>query len=184
VLPAASNRSMRSLAIGVSDKDHVLGDRAAPVTLVEYGDFECPDAGTAYPMVKELRRHFGERLQLVFRNFPLRDIHPMAEPAARMAEYAAASGRFWEMHDALYENQEELSMEMLLELAQDLGLAREGAEEALDQSSQKVEGDIAGGRRSGVHGTPTFFINGQPYDGEWEFEELVAAIETELAELR
>ncbi len=172
---------MKNLRAEVSAKDHIRGSESAGVTLVEYGDFQCPDAGAAYPMVKRVQKHFGQKLRFVFRNFPLREIHPLAEPAARLAEFAAASDKYWEMHDALYENQDQLGGGLFLNLAEGLGLDGEGAAAALKRVSEKVEDDVAGGKRSGVHGTPTFFINGQLYEGEWVYEDLAAAIEDALA---
>src|ERR1700678_3982282 len=103
---------MTKLAVAVSAKDHRQGDKDAPCTLVEYGDYECPSCGLAYPIVKRLQKHFGKRLLAVFRNFPLTQMHPLAEPAAEAAEFAAAHGKFWEMHDLLYENQENLGDEL------------------------------------------------------------------------
>ena len=111
---------MATLKVPVSSEDHIQGDEDAPVTLVEYGDYECPFCGRAYAVIKSLQDHFGEQLRFVFRNFPLKEIHPHAESAAEAAEFAGANGRFWEMHDGIYENQAELSMPMLLELAERL----------------------------------------------------------------
>jgi hypothetical protein len=114
---------MTKLSIAVHPEDHLQGDPAAPCTLVEYGDYQCPSCGQAYPMVKKLQRHFGERLALVFRNFPLTQIHPWAEPAAEVAEFAAEHGKFWQMHDQLFENQSHLSNALFLELAENLDLS-------------------------------------------------------------
>ena len=170
---------MAKLQVEVSAEDHVQGDAKAEVTLVEYGDFQCPDAGMAFPVVKKLQKHFGKKLRFVYRNFPLIDIHPMAEPAAEAAEFAAAHGKFWEMHDALFENQERLSESMLAKVAERLGMDGEAASEAIEnqQFEERIAHDVDGGANSGVHGTPTFFVNGELYGGEWEFEELRAAID-------
>ena len=113
---------MAMLKIPVTSHDHIQGDFDAPVLLVEYGDYECPHCGHAYPIIKEVQHHFGARLGLVFRNFPLNEIHPNAERAAEVAEFAAARGRFWEMHDIIFENQTHLDQPSLLELAKSLNL--------------------------------------------------------------
>jgi protein-disulfide isomerase len=102
------------LAVAVSEKDHRQGDKNAPCTLVEYGDYQCPSCGQAYPIVKRVQKHFGKRLSFVFRNFPLTQLHPYAEPAAETAEFAGAHEKFWEMHDLLYENQDRLDDELLV----------------------------------------------------------------------
>ena len=107
---------MTKLAVAVSAKDHRQGDKDAPCTLVEYGDYQCPSCGQAYPIVKRLQKHFGKRLSFVFRNFPLTQIHRYAEPAAETAEFAGAHEKFWQMHDLLYENQDRLDDELLVEL--------------------------------------------------------------------
>jgi protein-disulfide isomerase len=115
-----------SLTIPVAKDDHIQGPASAPVTLVEYGDYECPYCGAAYPIVKAITRHFGSKLRFVFRNMPLTEMHPHAELAAEAAEAAAAQGKFWEMHDALYEHQSELGPDLVRTLAQrfHLDLAR------------------------------------------------------------
>src|SRR5438270_10255265 len=111
---------MNALKIPVTSADHIQGDERAPIILVEYGDYECPHCGHAYPIVKEVQKHFGKRLGFVFRNFPLKEIHPNAQPAAEAAEFAGAQQRFWEMHDAIFENQDELSLQLLRKLADEL----------------------------------------------------------------
>jgi protein-disulfide isomerase len=169
---------MATLKIPVTSADHVQGDANAPAILVEYGDYECPHCGHAYPIVKQVQEHFGQRLCFVFRNFPLNEIHPNAEGAAEAAEFAAAQERFWEMHDALFENQDALGLPLLLELAKGLELSAEALDRALDDGrfARRVKDDFRGGVRSGVNGTPTFFINGHRYDGSFEFADLVEAI--------
>src|SRR5437899_3140658 len=122
---------MASLKVPVTEADHVQGDDSAPVTLVEYGDYECPHCAHAHGIVQQLQEQYGEQLRFVFRNFPLTEIHPLAEPAAEAAEFAATHGKFWEMHDAIYENQEDLSPELLLELAGELELSASGLRKAL-----------------------------------------------------
>lgn len=172
---------MATLHTAVSVADHMQGDPKAPVILVEYGDYQCPHCGHAYPIVKEVQKHFGRKLAFVFRNFPLNEIHPFAEDAAETAEFAAVHKRFWEMHDAIFENQESLGADVLLELAATLKLPAKELQRAIADGTftPKVKSDFMGGVRSGVNGTPTFFINGQRHDGAFEFEDLVAAIESQ-----
>ena len=173
---------MSVLKVPVSSADHIQGDEKAPLVLVEYGDYECPHCGHAYPIVKQIQKHFGKRLAFVFRNFPLNEMHPDAESAAETAEFAGANGKFWEMHDAIFENQETLGLEMLVALAGKLGLDARKLESALEggEFTQRVKSDFMGGVRSGVNGTPSFFVNGQKYNGTYDFEGIVAGIE-ELA---
>jgi protein-disulfide isomerase len=170
------------LKIPVTSKDHIQGDETAPIVLVEYGDYECPHCGHAYPIVKRVQKHFGGRLAFVFRNFPLNEIHPNAQSAAETAEFAGVHGRFWEMHDGIFENQRSLDLQLLLALAVKFDLSETDLESALSKGeyTQKVKSDFIGGARSGVNGTPTFFINGQRHDGPFEFEDLVAAIDERL----
>jgi protein-disulfide isomerase len=171
-----------NLSVAVNAKDHQQGDAAAPCTLVEYGDYQCPSCGQAYPIVKRVQKHFGKRLSFVFRNFPLSQMHPYAEPAAETAEFAGAHGKFWEMHDLLYENQDRLDDDLLVELAQELHFAATKLREALEtkEFQPRVRADFTGGVRSGVNGTPTFFINGQRHDGAYDFDSLVHAIDQVL----
>jgi protein-disulfide isomerase len=173
---------MSKLSIPVSAADHVQGDLARACILVEYGDYQCPSCGQAYPIVKRLQKHFGKRLAFVFRNFPLSQIHPWAEPAAEAAEFAAANGKFWEMHDLLYENQEDLGESLFLQLADTLDLSSSQLLTAVaDHSYQdRVHTDFRGGVRSGVNGTPTFFINGVRHDASYDFATLTAAIDSVL----
>ena len=174
---------MANLKVPVGQADHVLGEENAPVTLVEYGDYECPHCGHAHPIINAVRKHFGKQLRFVFRNFPLTQIHPHAEMAAEAAEFAGANDRFWEMHDAIFENQSRLGTPFLEELAEKLGLASGGLMAALEnhQFLPRIKEDFMGGVRSGVNGTPTFFINGERYEESWEFEDMVAAIEEYLS---
>jgi len=170
---------MATLKVPVSSRDHVQGRADADVTLVEYGDFECPHCGHAYPIVKQVQDHFGDRLRFVYRHFPLREIHPHAEAAAEASEYAGAQDRFWEMHDLLFENQQALGRPLLLESAEALGLSSARLREALanGEHEPRVQADFVGGVRSGVNGTPTFFIDGERHDGPHELADLVSAIE-------
>jgi protein-disulfide isomerase len=173
-----------SLRVPVGEQDHIQGSADAKYTLVEYGDYECPHCGHAYPIVKRVQKHFGKKLRFVFRNFPLAEMHPHAESAAESAEFAGAQGKFWEMHDALFENQEELSGALYLKLAQQIGLSPQDLRAAVEQREYlpRVKEDFTGGVRSGVNGTPTFFINGKRHDASFEYEDLVAAIEASAAQ--
>lgn len=169
---------MAKLRTPVTSRDHIQGPEDAPLTLVEYGDYECPSCGSAYPIVKRVQEEFGKRLRFVLRHFPLSEIHPHAESAAETAEFAAAEGRFWEMHDLLFENQERLSEALYSELADELGLSPTALQQALEVSKYKdrVRTDFSSGARSGVNGTPTFFINGTRHDGPFDYETLVSTL--------
>jgi len=167
-----------SLVVPVSAADHAQGPADAAVTLVEYGDYQCPYCGAAYHVIKKVQQRLGKQLRFVFRNFPLNQAHPQAELAAESAEAAAAQGRFWEMHDALYENQGQLGQPLIEALVGRLGLDAE--QFAADLQTRKfqshVRHDFMGGVRSGVNGTPGFFINGERHDGSWEEGPLLAAL--------
>jgi protein-disulfide isomerase len=168
------------LTLPVTDADHTRGPATAPVTLVEYGDFECPYCGQAYPIVEEIQQRFGDQLRLVFRNFPLAQIHPHAEHAAESAEAADAQGAFWPMHEQLFTHQKALGDSHLVGYASTLGLDAERVERELADGTheEKVRTHFMSGVRSGVNGTPTFFINGVRHDDSWDFENLASAIES------
>lgn len=170
---------MSKLSIAVNADDHIQGNPTAECSLVEYGDYECPHCETAYPIVKRLQKHFGKRLSFVFRNFPMTRIHPFAEPAAEVAEFAGVHGKFWEMHDLLFENQESLGDALLLNLAEKLGLSTSQLQTAIANQTYRarVRADFSGGVRSGVNGTPTFFVNRRRHDGSFDFDSLSEAIE-------
>jgi protein-disulfide isomerase len=177
-----------SLRPPVSDRDHAQGPADAPVTLVEYGDYECPHCGRAYPIVKLLQRRLGNTMRFVFRNFPLTEVHPHALHAAEAAESAAAHAgedAFWCTHDTIYEHQQDspfaLEDEKLVRYAAACGAnARQVATDlATDALEERVREDFASGVRSGVNGTPTFFINGERYDLPWDD---VVTFETALRE--
>ena len=170
------------LTLPVGERDHVQGPATAPVTLVEYGDYQCPYCGQAYPIVKELQEQLGKKLRFVFRNFPLSTMHPYAEHAAEAAETAGADGKFWEMHDTLYENQEALDDEDLVQYATALGLdpSRFTTDLAKHTKAARVREDFMSGARSGVNGTPTFFINGVRHDDSFELASLLKAMEAAL----
>jgi protein-disulfide isomerase len=173
---------MSKLRVPVTRHDHVIGHANAAVTLIEYGDYECPHCGLAHPIVKLLRARFSKQLRFAFRPFPLSQVHPNAEPAAESAEYAGTYGRFWEMHDGIYENQDRLGLPLLFALAGVLGLPESGLRNALvtGDFQPKVRSDFLGGVRSGVNGTPAFFINGERHDGTYALEDLSAAINAHL----
>ena len=167
----------------VNENDHIAGPEDAQITLVEYGDYECPHCARAFPIVKEIRERMGDRLCFVYRNFPLREAHPHAEHAAESAEWAGEFGKFWEMHDALFEHRSDgpdwLDDDRLLQYASDLGLDQDDLERAFmeERYRSRVRSDFMSGVRSGVNGTPTFFINGSRYDGSWDLPELLDALE-------
>lgn|SRR5882724_990744 len=178
---AMETRSKLSPPVGL--RDHVQGLRNAPVTLVEYGDFECPYCGAAYPIIKQVQRLLGEDICFVFRHFPLTQVHPHAEGAAEASEAAGAQRRFWAMHDLLFENQQTLDSRNLVSFAEMLELDIERFVQELEARvySQRVREDFMSGVRSGVNGTPAFFINGIRHDGSWELAPLLAAIENARA---
>jgi len=171
------------LTLPVGKRDHAQGPDDARVTLVEYGDYECPHCGRAYPIVKDVRRRLGSKLRFVFRNFPLSESHPHAQHAAEAAEGAAAQGRFWEMHDALFENQQALDDTHLVRYAAKLGLDAKAFERELRAHDHKarVREDFISGVRSGVNGTPTFFINGVRFDDSWDPDTLTNALKAAAA---
>lgn len=175
-----SKTEVSDLTILVSADDHSQGADDAPVTLVEYGDYECSYCGAAYPIVKKLQDKMGDKLRFVFRNFPLTQVHPFAEHAASAAEAADAQGKFWEMHDALFENQDALADENLTDYAELVGLDGKKFTQDVQEDAfkKRIRADFTGGVESGVNGTPTFFINGVRYDDEVSYETLLAALES------
>lgn len=167
---------MIQLTPSVNSNDHFFGTNpVAPIELVEYGDYECPYCGRAYPIVKEIKQQLGNNIRFVFRNFPLSKIHPNAFPAALATEAAGLQGKFWEMHDLVFEHQKELDAERILLLADRLGLDATRFQSDLQQQAliDKVEQDFESGIRSGVNRTPTFFINGKKYEGDWSDNQLL-----------
>jgi len=163
----------------VSARDHTEGPADAPMTLLEYGDYQCPYCGAAHPVVKRLQRALGRRLRFVFRNFPLTQAHPYAMIAAEAAEAAALQEKFWEMHDFIYDHQDDLEPDVLPAWAQRVGLDLEGFGTAIRQGegTKRIKEDRLSGIRSGVNGTPCFFINGTRHDGSADYESLTAALE-------
>jgi protein-disulfide isomerase len=162
-------------------RDHIQGSPDAKVTLLEYGDYQCPYCGEAYPIIKKIQQRFGNNLRFVFRNFPLTEAHPFAETGAEIAEAAAAQGKFWEMHDHLYENQQSLSnLDFFVRYAETkLGLdgARLRKEVTSHAYTDRIKEDFLSGIRSGVNGTPTLFINDLRHNGDYDYEVLEEAIE-------
>lgn len=158
---------MAHLKEAISAKDHTRGSKEPQVQIVEYGDFQCPYCGQAEPIVEKLLNDFGSALSVTFRNFPLADMHPMALGAAAAAEAAGLQGKYWEMHDFIYANQSSLSNEMLLRAAKELDLnVHQFTQDAESESiRKKIEHDFETGATSGVNGTPTFFINGERFNG-------------------
>ncbi len=169
---------MSELRFPINEQDHVVGPADAPVTLVEYGDYQCPHCQAAWPQVELVLRHFGPELRYVYRHFPISTMHPLAKPAAETAEFAGAYGLFWEMHSAIFANGHQLSGGTLFALADQLGLDVAELRQALAQGTYapKVDADFAGGVRSGVNGTPCFFVNGQRHDGTYDAPTLIAAV--------
>jgi protein-disulfide isomerase len=163
------------LAVPVSSDDHSLGRVDANVVLLEYGDFACGNCAAAARLTRELRRRFGDALRFVFRNMPLAEIHPQAELAAEAAEAAGLQGRFWEMHDLLFEHQRDLRMASLVRYAAQAGADPKAFDGAIrsGKARAKVQRDVAGGVRSGVTGAPTFFVNGTLYSGPMSLKILV-----------
>jgi Na+/H+ antiporter NhaA len=168
------------------DRDHVRGPRDAAVTLVEYGDFQCPYCGHAEPVVRELLTEFGADLRYVFRHLPLEEVHEHARLAAEAAEAAAAQGRFWEMHDLLFAHQDALTLEDLLGYAAQLRLdvERFGADVHERAHALRVERDLDSADQSGVTGTPTFFANGLRHHGAFDLESLKALVRSALVQSR
>ena len=165
---------MSRLTPPASADDHLQGALDSPLVLVEYGDFECPYCGQAYPELKEVQLAMGDDLCFVFRHFPLRQAHPHAEHAAEFSEAAATVGKFWDMHDLLYENQFALSDRRLAAYAQELGLEENLIESARQgKFAARVQRDLSSGARSGVNGTPSLFLNGTRYDGPVEAASLL-----------
>jgi protein-disulfide isomerase len=170
------------LAVPVTEQDHAQGPPDAPVTLVEYGDYECPWCGRTFPLIKRLQSELGDQLRVVYRNFPQSSTHPHASVAAQAAEAAAAQGKFWEMHDVLFEHQDELNTPDLVHYGLRIGVEvyRFQADLASERFGARVQADYDGGVRSGVTGTPTIFINGRRYAGKLEYDPMLSAVRDAL----
>jgi protein-disulfide isomerase len=174
-----TNPSAHTLTMPISPRDHTRGSLDAPLQLVEYGDYECPFCGMAHPVVEEVERVLSDRLCFAFRHFPIVNAHPHALRAAEAAESAAAQDGFWAMHTELFEHQDLLDDEMLLAHALRIGL--DGRRFAEDLESHRfiprIREDLSSGARSGVNGTPTFFVNGQRYEGAPDVQSLIEALQ-------
>jgi protein-disulfide isomerase len=166
----------------VSDKDHSLGPTDARVTLVEYGDYQCPHCFRAHPVIKAVLKQLGSQVRFVFRNFPITEMHPEALHAAEAAESVATrvgAAAFWKMHDAIYEHQQDsedaLDDAHLLRYAKSSGADPDGVALDLeeDRFEERVRSDFMSGVRSGVNGTPTFFVQGERFDGDWTDPEVL-----------
>ena len=171
------------LTVPIDERDHVFGPPAAPVTLLEYGDYECPFCGAAHPVVKRALQVMGGEARFAYRHFPLTQIHPHAQQAAEAAEAAGAQGRFWEMHDLLFAHQDRLGPSDLVGYAAALGLDLNRFVSELETAvhRRRVREDFLSGVRSGVNGTPTFFVNGVRHNGGFDLESLLAALESALS---
>jgi protein-disulfide isomerase len=172
----SAEKDVNLLTDPVTDRDHATGPPTAPITIVEYGDYECPSCLNAVPIIHEVRRALGDQLRFVFRHFPQSSIHPHASVAAEAAEAAAEQGKFWEMHEALFRHQKELDEIDLSHLALSLGLEIYKFETSLgrQQHYQRILADFDSGLRSGVKGTPTLFVNGLRYDGPVDAKSIAA----------
>jgi protein-disulfide isomerase len=170
--------------LAISEHDHVRGPASALVTLLEYGDYECPHCGQAHPVVEQLESRLGDEMRFVYRHFPLSQIHPHAVLAAEAAEAAGAQGQFWEMHDMLFANQEALDGEDLARYAASIGLELDRFLDdlATHKYESRVRESFMSGVRSGVNGTPTFFIDGIRFDGPPQYGALLSAMEAVAAE--
>jgi protein-disulfide isomerase len=176
----SSDEVSQQLTPPIGERDHIQGLADAPVTLVEYADFECPFCGDAFAIVREAQRRLSDRLRFVYRHFPVPSVHPHAQRAAEATEAAAAQGSFWAMHDYLFTHQPSLAEPDLIRYAGLLGLDVDRFARDLRDGSfaARVREDLASGRQSGVSSTPTFFINGRRHDGSWDLKPLLAALET------
>ena len=163
------NQIVTAMYLEVNKNDHVQGPVNAPIELIEYADYQCPYCKKAYHIVKDIQKKLGDKVKFVFRNFPLTELHPHALHAAIAAEIAASHGKFWEMHDFLFENQNALDDYYLLEYARKLGInaAEFETDFGKDRFYQKVKDDYDSGLENDVQGTPTFFVNGEQFDGNW-----------------
>jgi protein-disulfide isomerase len=180
------HKNLARLRSSVGARDHSEGVHDAVVTLVEYGDYECPYCGKAYPIVKELQRRLGSELRFVFRHFPLSQIHPHATHAAEAAEAAGAQGKFWKMHDTIFEHQNALDDRYLREYAAQVGLKQDrfNLELTTHMHAARVREDFLSGIESGVNGTPTFFINGIRHDDSWNIDTLEEALRQHAASVK
>ena len=169
---------LTQLLLPIHAEDHVFGADSAPYTLVEYGDYECLGCGQLFVIIRELQAALGERLRIVYRHYPLGGIHPEAQEAAEAAEAAGAQGRFWQMHDLLFQNQDALKRKNLLAFAESLGLEmdRFGTELKKRVYEERVREDFRRGVQNGVYQTPGLFLNGVRHDGAWDRDTLLQTL--------
>lgn len=158
------------LTNAITKQDHIIGSKTAAIELLEYGDYECPSCGVAYQVVKQAIKALGTNMVFIFRNFPLTDIHPEAFDAALAAEAASLQNKFWEMHELLFQNQAYLSGKDLFAYAKQIGLDMDRFRHDVQSQAvaARIEADLESGLRSRVNGTPTFYVNGKKFDGDWE----------------
>lgn len=175
---------MSRLRVPVSARDHVLGGPNPLVTLVEYGDYECPHCAAAHPNVRRVHAQFGDKLAVIYRHFPITEVHPHALAAAQTAEFAGEYGQFWEMHEAIFLNQRRLNQTTLFALASRLGLSQFDLRDAINRGRylDKINDDFIGGVRSGVNATPTFFVEGERYNGAYSWPNLITAVSAAMRE--
>ena len=175
---AEENEEIGKLKLPVNDRDHIQGPRTASVNLVEFGDYECPYTGQAYPIVKEIQKRLGDKLLFIFRNFPLREIHPHAQHAAEGSRSCGTQGKFWDMHDYLFEHQHALDDNHLSKYAETLGIDTDKFRKEMSghNYASQIDKSLEEGIASGVEGTPTFFINGVIHNDSWDQDTLLAAI--------
>ena len=176
---------MSMLRVPVNPRDHRRGGTNATVTLVEYGDYQCPGCAAVNPVVRSLESRYGQALSVVFRHFPMIEVHPFAGAAAEAAEFAGDHGLFWEMHDAIFSNQHRLSVQLVFAIAGTLQLSQIGLRDSIARGlhAEKIQADFIGGVRSGVNGTPTFFVNGVRHEGGFTVPELAVSIQTAMDRL-
>ncbi len=176
---AAADAPDRGLLLPILERDHARGPDSAPITLVEYGDYQCPPCGEVYLRIEEIRSLLGSRLRFVFRHYPFSGIHPRAQLAAEAAEAAAAQGRFWEMHDMLFQHQDALGWSDLLKYAGSIGLdvARFRRDLRTSAHEERVREDFRSGVHNGVYGTPSVFINGVRHNGAFDLGTLLDSVE-------
>src|SRR6266446_2981389 len=173
-MPFMDSADVSRLLLPIRPLDHIHGPEDAPFTLVEYGDYECPDCGRLYVILRDLQRDIASRLRIVFRHYTLSGIHHHAQQAAEAAEAAGAQGKFWEMHTLLFERQQALRTKDLIRYAEELTLDVEQFRNELknETHSERVRADFLAGVQNGVYGTPGLFLNGVRSDNEWDKESL------------
>ena len=173
------NTDLSHLLLPIRPIDHIHGPDDAPVTLVEYGDYECPDCGLLYVTLRDLQVEYPAKLRVVFRQYPLSGIHPHAQQAAEAAEAAGVQGKYWDMHTLLFERQQALRTKDLIGYAEELGLdVQQFRRELKDEThQQRVRADFMAGVQNGVRGTPGLFWNGVRYDADWDYASLKRLLE-------